>query len=271
MTPWHENGHPKEPLTLSCDASKINATQMDALKAFMRDTAWEHDQGSKWLKILDEEAWLRMNKWYQDLQAAGKLEHLYQGPNGIYSGFVPISNLAVQPHRDPKDARGSWTQTNAWGDYEGAWAVFPQLRSMIFQEPGDVLWCRSYYLEHWVTSILKGQRFCNTRFNKEDVVNPKPQIYICPVPECGNTVGVVTSLRDHIGKYHFQLSDSEVEQITSSMAAHDSCFNESEARSVAGMLTRRIFLHEKKERKQEKKAMLENTCKQAEGGSWMEN
>ena len=238
---------------------------MDALKAFMRDTAWEHDQGSNWLRALDDGAWRRMNKWYQDLQEAGKFEHLYQGPNGCYSALVPIANLAVQPHRDPKDARGSWTQTNAWGDYEGAWIVFPQLRLMIFQEPGDIVWCRSYYLEHWVTPILKGQRFCNTRFNKEDVVNPKPQIYVCPVPECSNTVGVVSSLRSHIGKHHFKLSDAEVEQITGGMA-DGGVFDEKEARSVARMLATRTNLQDKKKREREEKANQGKTGKPGKKG-----
>ncbi len=175
-------GHPNDPLRLSAHAVPADPTHKEAVAQLMQKTAWEHDQISNVLMHLDRSAWEESNRHYRKLRDDKALDHLDQGPNGIHSGLAPIVNLTVQPHRDPEDARLSWTATNTWCNYEGAWVVFPYLKMMIKQEPGDIVFCRSAYLEHWVTKITKGERYCNTRFSKENVQNPLDLWVNCPVP-----------------------------------------------------------------------------------------
>lgn len=232
-------GHPNDPLRLSAHAVSADPNHKKAVVDFMQKTAWEHDQVSTVLMHLDRPAWEESNKHYCKLRDDKSLAHLDQGPHDIHSGLAPIVNLTVQPHRDPEDARLSWTSTNTRCDYEGTWVVFPYLKIMIKQEPGDIIFCRSAYLEHWVTKITKGQRYCNTRFSKENVQNPLDLWVKCPVPGCDNKpMGRVDSLHYHVKK-HSELSDAEVQAVINSLEDEASTFSAADARKIAHYLRMR--------------------------------
>ena len=234
LAPWHMVGHPNESVRLSAHAA--DPKHEEAVTDFMQKTAWEHDQVSTVLKHLDRPAWEESNRHYRKLRDDGQLGHLDQGPTGIHSALAPIVNMTVQPHKDPEDARLSWTSTNTWCYYEGAWVVFPDLKVMIKQEPGDIVFCRSAYLEHWVTKITKGQRYCNTRFSKGNVQNPLHPWVKCPVPGCDNQpTGRVDSLHYHVKK-HSALTDDEVEAIITGLEDETSVFSAADARKIAHWL-----------------------------------
>lgn len=234
FAPWHAVGHPNESVRLSAHAA--NPKYKEAVTDFMQKTAWEHDQVSNVLRHLDRPAWEESNRHYRKLRDDGHLGHLDQGPNGIHSALATIVNLTVQPHKDPEDARLSWTSTNTWCYYEGAWAVFPYLKMMIKQEPGDIIFSRSAYLEHWVTKITKGERYCNTRFSKGNVQNPLDPWVKCPVPGCDNKpTGTVGALHYHVKK-HAALTDDEVEAIITGIEDEASVFSVADARKIARWL-----------------------------------
>ncbi|CAF9941337.1 hypothetical protein IMSHALPRED_002526 [Imshaugia aleurites] len=209
LASWHMVGHPNESIRLSAHAA--DPKHAETVRDFMQKTAWEHDQIST-------------------LRDDGQLGHLDQGPTGIHAALVPIVNMTVQPHKikDPDDARLSWTSTNTWCYYEGAW------------EPGNIVFCRSAYLEHWVTKITKGQWYCNTRFSKGNVQNPLDLWVKCPVPGCvNNPTGRVDSLYYHVKKQHSALTDEEVEAIITGLEDETSVFSAADVRKFAHWLRKR--------------------------------
>ena len=120
---------------------------------------------------------------------------------------------------------------------------------MFYQEPGDVLFCRSAYQEHWVTKITKGERYCNTRFNEENVLNPLPLWVKCPVPGCGWSTGRVASVRGHIRGTHAELSDAEVDEVMKELRKGESIFSEKEVESIGHSFQTRTKKKDEKERK----------------------
>ena len=230
------------------------------MKDFMTDITWEHEQISACLKSIDHETWTEMNNHYQDLRARGVLDYLDQGASGIHPGLAPIVNLAAQPHIDKGDDRLSWTTTNAWGDYEGAWAVFPESKIMFKMEPGDVVFCRASYVEHWITKIVSGQRYCNTRFTKGDVAHPSPTTVQCPVPECESMFCNFISLSGHLPDKHSGLADEAVELIINEVELATSPYNDSEAKNIGRWLKSRV------ERRSQRKASKSASAKKRRGG-----
>lgn len=165
---------------------------MSALRAFIRATQWEHEQVSKWISVIDPAKHKELHGCYQAL-GQEELKHLYQGSEACHSGLVLLVNQSVGPHKDAKDARDNWTSTNPWagnvgGTFTGGYLVLPDLAMKIDQRPGDLLLTHAAVLTHYVDQIEDGERFCNVRFTKVDILNrpePTPNLGIqCPIAGC---------------------------------------------------------------------------------------
>ncbi len=252
---WHENGHPGEPAYVSADANPKDPAQLQAVKEFIKEVSWENEPIGKLMALSDRKSKEKFHNHTQELRRDGLLKHLDQGPHAVNSSIVAIVNMTVQPHRDPKDARDGWTSTNTWGNYEGAWAVFPDLGIMIEQEPGDIMLCRSHYLEHWITEITSGERFCCTRMTKDDVINALEKWVRCPVPGCAWRSGRVSSLRHHVGSKHFNLTDAEVESIMDNIPTGFPEYDDKDINAISSAFRSRMVEQELKEKK--KRAKME--------------
>ncbi|KAL6713337.1 hypothetical protein ACLMJK_008802 [Lecanora helva] len=242
LTPWHRTGDPHGPLYMSkhAKAKGCGGKKMAATKAFLEATAWEHQQVSRCIRLLDPEVWSDMNQNYQKLRNNGDLDFLDQGEDCVHHGLAPILNLAAQPHADVGNDPTSWTSTNSWGDYEGACAVFPESKIMFKMEPGDLVLCRATYVEHWITKITNGQRYCNTRFTKRDVVRSIPTDIKCPVPNCGKMYAHFNSLSGHIADAHHGISDETAELVTTEVKSASSAFTDKEAKQIRKWLKDRV-------------------------------
>ena len=205
------------------------------------------------MELCDRESKQKFHAHTQDLRRDGLLQHLDQGPHAVNSSLVAIVNLAVQPHRDPGDARDGWTSTNSWGNYEGAWAVFPDLGIMIEQEPGDIMLCRSHYLEHWITKITSGERYSCIRMTKENVINPLEQWARCPVPGCDWISGRVASIRVHFQAKHFALSNTEVQSVMDSVRTDFPEYSAKDVKAISAALRSRMLGQKRKEKKRKEK------------------
>lgn len=76
------------------------------------------------------------------------------------------------------------------------------LKITIKQQPGDIIFCRSGYPEHWVTEITKGERYCNTRFFKGECPESPQPLVKCQVPGCDNeSIELVESMYYHARKH----------------------------------------------------------------------
>ena len=245
---WYENGHSADTPTLSADSSPKNPAQLEAVKEFIKEVSWGNEPIGKLMELSDRKSKAKFHNHTQWLRQDGFLEHLDQGPHAVNSSLVAIVNMAAQPHRDPKDARDGWTSTNAWGNYEGACAVFPDLGIMIEQEPGDIMPCRSHYPEHWITEITTGERYCCTRMTKENVINPLEKWVHGPVPGCSWTSGRVSSLRPQIQTKHFELTETEIQTIMGNIQSNFHEYSARDVTTIASIVRVRMAEREKKRR-----------------------
>ncbi|KAL9003548.1 MAG: hypothetical protein Q9188_003589 [Gyalolechia gomerana] len=178
------------PEYIHTDARKTDTStqaEFNACVRYMKDTAWEHEQISRLVKMVDtegfhEEALAR----YQSL-GQEKLQHLYQGPEGIHLGSNFLVNVASGPHRDVGDMLTAWTTTNTWGAYTGGHLVLPELGLRIDQQPNDVTLMHARVLIHMITEIA-GNRICNVRYSNQHITRPMPPPpklpLVCPFGEC---------------------------------------------------------------------------------------
>lgn len=180
-------GRPDLGPMLHKHANPAGEKRLNAVKSLMEATTWEHNQVAKWISVLDPRKYEQLHKRYQEI-GPDKLKHLYQGPEACHSGLVVLVNMAVGPHKDPNDARDNWTTTNCWGDFKGGHIVFPELGIKIAQMPGDLILSHAAVLTHFLEEVQEGERFCNVRFTKKNVLQPptvKPRLGIpCPVADC---------------------------------------------------------------------------------------
>lgn len=183
-------GQPHGPELIHSEARKTDTStqaEFNACVRYMKDTAWEHEQISRLVKMVDtegfhEEALAR----YQSL-GQEKLQHLYQGPEGIHLGSNFLVNVASGPHRDVGDMLTAWTTTNTWGAYTGGHLVLPELGLRIDQQPNDVTLMHARVLIHMITEIT-GNRICNVRYSNQHITRPMPpppELHlVCPFDEC---------------------------------------------------------------------------------------
>ncbi len=213
----------------------------------MKEVSWENEPIGKLMALSDPQSKEKFHNHTQKLRQDGLLKHLDQGPHAVHSSLVAIVNMAVQPHRDPNDAHDGWVSTNSWGNYEGAWVVFPDLGIMIEQEPGDIMLCRSQYLEHWIMKITSGERYCCTRLTKENIINPLEKWVRCPVPGSVWNAGRVSSIRPHVYTKHFDLTDAEVSSIMDIINVDFPEFSDEDVRAIGSILRARMTKQLKKE------------------------
>ena len=255
---WYEGGHPNGAPEISAASCPKDPKQLEAVKEFVKEVSWENEPIGKLMALSDRESKEKFHQHTQKIRKDGLLRHLDQGPHAVNSSLVAIVNMTVQPHRDPQDAHDGWASTNSWGNYEGAWAVFPDLGIMIEQEPGDIMLCRSQYLEHWITKITSGERYCCTRLTKENVINRLEQWVRCPVPDCAWKAGRVSSLRTHIQAKHFKLTDTEVRSVMDKIRAICPDYSAKDIQSISFAFRARTAAQARKEtKKAERKAKLE--------------
>lgn len=264
---WYEGGHPNGAPDVSADSCPKNSAQLEAVKEFIKEVSWENEPIEKLMALSDKESKEKFHQHTQKLRQDGLLKHLDQGPHAVNSSLVAIVNMTVQPHRDPQDARDGWTSTNSWGNYEGAWAVFPDLGIMIEQEPGDIMLSRSHYLEHWISKIISGERYCCTRMTKENVINPLERWVRCPIPSCVWKTGRVASLRQHVQAKHFGLTDVEVKSIMDNIQTDFPNYSAKDIKAIASIFRARMAEQEKKEAKKKAKMEAKLGIQQTEPGN----
>ena len=240
---------------LSATSRGQNSKELEAVKKFMEDVSWENEPIGELMALCDRKSKDKYQQFTQKARDDGQLKQLDQGPHAVNSSLIAIFNMAVQPNREIKDARDGWASTNSWGNYEGAWVVFPDLGIMIKQEPGDVLLYRSQYLEHWVTNITKGERYCCARMTRDSVIHPLEQWVNCPVPNCFWKARVLPSLRDHIKLKHSLLIDTEVKSIMDNIRIHFPQYDDRHVASIAFFFKARML--EKRRKVLKQKANIE--------------
>lgn len=251
---------------MSADSCPRNSAQLEAVKEFIKEVSWENEPIGKLMALSDRESKDKFHTHTQKLRQDGLLKGLDQGPHAVNSSLVAIVNMTVQPHRDPKDAHDGWTSTNSWGNYEGAWAVFPDLGIMIEQEPGDIMLCRSHYLEHWIKKITSGERYCCTRLTKEDVINPLEKWVRCPTPSCVWKSGRVASLRPHVHAKHFGLTDIEVKSIMDNIQTNFPEYGAKDIKAIDSIFRARMAGQEKKKAKNQAKMEARQGVQQRDYG-----
>ena len=251
---WYEEGHTNKAPVISAASCPKDPAQLEAVKDFIKEISWENEPIGKLMEICDRESKQKFHAHTQNLRRDGLLKHLDQGPHAVNSSLVAIVNLAVQPHRDPNDARDGWTSTNAWGDYKGAWAVFPDLGIMIEQEPGDIMLCRSHYLEHWITKITSGERYSCIRMTKENVINPLEKWARCPVHGCDWIAGRLESIRSHFQTRHFALSDADVQSTMDSVPTRFPEYSAKDVKAIFAAFGARMARQKKKEKTTKERA-----------------
>ena len=148
-----------------------------------------------WIRKLDPKEYERYHQCYNKLAKAGKLGPLHQTHRGTYIGLALLINKVTSPHKDSGDIKDGWTVTLCWGDFEGAYAVYPGLGKMFKQQPMDLMMTRASVLEHWNTDLTSGQRFCTAFFSKSNVMEPKAAPYECE--SCSSAFNCSDSLRRH--------------------------------------------------------------------------
>ncbi|KAL8829838.1 MAG: hypothetical protein Q9191_001790 [Dirinaria sp. TL-2023a] len=211
------------PPVISTHSKPQRKEGVQSVADYMRATAWEHTQVARWLSVIDSERHLELHSRYQGL-GQEELKHLYQGEHACHSGLAFLVNLSVEPHKDSNDAKDSWTSTNVWGEFRGGHVVFPDLGLRVAQEPGDLILSHAAIPTHLVEDVEDGERFCNVRFTKEDILRPppsKPDLAIpCPVAGCARLCrswsalakhirGPPGKLRDKASKGHYHLLDRQ--------------------------------------------------------------
>lgn len=246
---WYEGGHPNGAPILSADSCPKDPAHLEAVKDFIKGVSWENEAIGKMMALSDKKSRDKFHEHTQKLRQDGLLKHLDQGPHAVNSSLVAIVNMTVQPHRDSHDARDGWTSTNTWGNYEGAWVVFPDLGIMIEQEAGDIMLCLGKYLEHWITKITSGERYCCTRMTKENVINPLELWVRCPVPSCIWTAGRVASVRAHAQAEHFELTNTEVDSIMDNIGTNFPEYNAKDIKAITSAFQARMAKQSKKEAK----------------------
>ena len=132
-----------------------------------------------WFLAIDPDTWARYNELYQRLANEGKLGVIHQSSRGCYVAMALLINTAVNPHRDPGDVTKGWVTTNCWGQFEGGMPAFGGLDMLFQQKPMDLMFARSALIEHWVTPITSGERFCQTHFVKKDIMDKLIPKFFC--------------------------------------------------------------------------------------------
>ena len=174
---------------------------MGEVAKFMKATAWEHTQVSRWIAAVDPERHQELHDRYQEF-GEDELKHLYQGEEACHSGFALLVNLAVGPHKDSNDAKDSWTSTNSWGAFKGGDLIIPDYGFRVAQEEGDIVLSHAAILTHMVDEIEDGERFCHVRYTKKNVLRSpgiKPGLEIpCPMPGCQRKTRSWDGLKKHL-------------------------------------------------------------------------
>ncbi len=198
----------------------------------MQQTAWEHQQVSRWISIIDDGGfWQEAHQRYQGF-GQQTLQHLYQGPEACHLGLDVLWNVASGPHRDKEDVPEAWTSTNTWSDYTGGYLVLPELGVQIEQRPGDLILMHARALIHFV-GLTEGNRICHVRYTNKWIFRETqglPPIDLpCPVEECERRCQSKAIFRKHLkgpseqkrraaamksgrGKYHF-MDNAEVNKL----------------------------------------------------------
>ncbi len=194
---WHMQCHVYDKPILSQHSRPLSEAKLKAVVDHMKNTSWEHEILSSWLKALDYPVWQEYHKSYQGLK--GDLEHLYQGPQGCQSSLAVLINMTVGPHKDKGDVKDGLVATTCYGDFEGAHAVFPELHTKLDQRPGDIVLAMSAVSEHYITPIESGERQGHTRFTKEDILHPHEKRFDCPFEGCVKGFKTTSSVKRHLG------------------------------------------------------------------------
>lgn len=263
---WHEGGHPNAPPDVSSASCPKDAVQQKAVKEFMEAVSWENEPINRLMELVDRPSKDKFHKHTQKLREDGLLRHLDQGPFAVNSSLAAIVNMTVQPHRDANDARDGWSSTNSWEKYEGAWVVYPDLGIMVEQEPGDIMLCRTHFLEHWLTKIISGQRYCCTRLTKQSVINPLDRWVRCPTPGCDWKAGRVASLRPHVQTKHLELTDLEIKSIMDNIQIDFPEYSAKDIKAIAFIFRARMAEQEKKEAKIKAKMEAKQVERQMQHG-----
>ncbi|KAL8901573.1 MAG: hypothetical protein Q9207_005137 [Kuettlingeria erythrocarpa] len=199
---------------------------------FMQRTAWEHQQVSRWISMIDDGGfWQEAHQRYQSF-GQQTLQHLYQGPEACHLGLDVLWNVASGPHRDKEDIPEAWTSTNTWSDYTGGYLVLPELGVQIDQRPGDLILMHARALIHFV-GPTEGNRICHVRYTNKwifrETQGPPPLDLPCPVEGCERRCLSKSIFRKHLkgptepkqreaamksgrGKYHF-MDNAEVNKL----------------------------------------------------------
>lgn len=208
----------------------------------MQQTAWEHQQVSRWISMIDDGGfWQEAHQRYQSF-GQQTLQHLYQGAEACHLGLDVLWNVASGPHRDKDDVPEAWTSTNTWSNYTGGHLVLPQLGVQIAQRPGDLILMHARALIHFV-GPMDGNRICHVRYTNKwifrDSQGPPAVDLPCPVEGCARRCASKSIFRQHMkgpadkkryaaaiksgkGKYHFMDDKAEINRLLDeAMAAYE--------------------------------------------------
>ena len=196
-------------MLISSGARKGAEFAPDPVEYLLKQQAALQQAIGMWFKLLDPTTHKRYHDRYQALADQDKLEFLHQSARGCFTGMTLLVNHAVNPHRDANDVKDGFVVTTPLGDFEGGFVAFPDLKVMIRQKPGDLLFSRSALLQHSVTDITDGQRTSFTYFTKKSVME-------LPIPTdscqwCKKGYSKLGSLRHRWwavrDKYHPEVAD----------------------------------------------------------------
>lgn len=182
-------------MLISSEARKGAEFTPDPVEYLLQQQAALQQAIGMWFQLLDPTTHRRYRDCYQALVDQDKLEFLHQSARGCFTGMALLINHAVNPHRDSNDVKDGYVVTTPLGDFEGGLVVFPDLKLMICQKPGDLLFSRSALLQHSVTDITAGQRTSFTYFTKRFVMELPVPTDVCQW--CKKGYSSLGNLRQH--------------------------------------------------------------------------
>lgn len=102
-----------------------------------------------------------------------ELKHFWKmnPANTTFPMMVLVANEWVQKHRDLRDVKDGWCAISCFGDFVGGESCLPDLSLRIPFQNRDIMFIRSFALEHFVRIWSGRERFTLVQFMHQVIYN----------------------------------------------------------------------------------------------------
>lgn len=144
--------------------------KQEAVRAFIRRIAPLQQIIGILFLATDPQAYATYFNNFRKTAAATAWDIFATSRRACFHGLAILRNLQVGRHKDKRDRKRGWTAMVCIGQFRHGFLVLPQLNLRVKFEPGDVIFFRASFLEHFLEEF-KGERSALVFFTHASVAD----------------------------------------------------------------------------------------------------